>query len=494
MSLDPPTHLASLQNNIRQRPIPWDGQVRAGALTEDQLAKIKAVERAKKDARREIVEADLDGYRILFVSEEGKPSALELASKRAEVVQYILVLLKDLLDSKRLLSSVSHPAPAVGEKLADQGAFFCVGKQQACPPSRKPSSRMEIRTSTSSRSWHTPPALRTRYPLLTSAVLASLMASSRDESAATVKKALPHLYSYLSSLTKNSDAGLQDIGVLEYSSLLYGSVSRQQFWAQRSETVEPLIHILKTACGVTNGDSSASLWSGTTGVVKSLDGSMGGGVGLQLLYHVLLVMWQLSFEAEDVGDELNDSFASPKEKTTRLLVSTLYNLLRTNQKTLLPQAVLVRLPALLQNLSTRQFTDPDLQEELAALKDMLEEYTKTKTTFDEYVAEVQSGHLRWSPPHRSTVFWAENARKIIDYENGQVLKKLAEIMSKPWDNDKAVLAIACNDVGALVKEVPEKRGHAGEAGPQDEGDAADGRGGREREVGEPEGAGRVAQV
>lgn len=149
---------------------------------------------------------------------------------------------------------------------------------------------------------------------------------------------------------------------------------------------------------------------------------------------------------------------SPKEKTTRLLVSTLYNLLRNNERTLLPQAVLARLPSLLQNLSSRQLSDPDLQEDMTALKDMLEEYTKTKTTFDEYVTEVQSGHLRWSPPHRSTVFWAENARKIIDYENGEVLKKLAEIMSKPWDNDKAVLAIACNDVGALVKEVPEKRG------------------------------------
>lgn len=132
------------------------------------------------------------------------------------------------------------------------------------------------------------------------------MASSRDESEATVKKALPHLYSYLSSLTKNSDAGLQDIGVLEYSALLYGSVSRQQFWAQRSETVAPLVDILKTACGVGNADSNASLWSGTTGVTKGLDGSLGGGVGLQLLYHVLLVLWQLSFEAEEVGDELNE--------------------------------------------------------------------------------------------------------------------------------------------------------------------------------------------
>lgn len=111
MSLDPPTYLASLQNNIRQRPIPWDGQVRAGTLTEDQLAKIKAVERAKKDARTQIVEGDLDGYRILFVSEEGKPSVLELASKRTEVVQYVLVLLHDLLDCK------GHPSTLYPSRL-----------------------------------------------------------------------------------------------------------------------------------------------------------------------------------------------------------------------------------------------------------------------------------------------------------------------------------------------------------------------------------------
>lgn len=135
-----------------------------------------------------------------------------------------------------------------------------------------------------------------------------LMAASRDESPATINKALPHLFSYLSSLTKNSDAGLQDIGVLQYSSLLYARVSRQQFWAQRSETVAPLIGILKTACGVNNGDASASLWSGTTGTLRNngFEGSLGGGVGLQLLYHVLLVMWQLSFEAEEIGDELNE--------------------------------------------------------------------------------------------------------------------------------------------------------------------------------------------
>lgn len=148
---------------------------------------------------------------------------------------------------------------------------------------------------------------------------------------------------------------------------------------------------------------------------------------------------------------------SQKEKTTRLIISTLYNLLQANQSTLLPTAVLARLPAHLQNMTGRHVTDPDLTEDLQNLKDMLEEYARTKTTFDEYVAEVNSGHLRWSPPHRSQVFWAENARKIIEHANGAIPRKLAEIMKKPWDNDKQVLAIACNDIGALVREVPEKR-------------------------------------
>lgn len=148
---------------------------------------------------------------------------------------------------------------------------------------------------------------------------------------------------------------------------------------------------------------------------------------------------------------------SQKEKTTRLILSTLYNLLEKNQSSLLPTAVLARLPAFLQNLGSRHMTDPDLLQDMQSLKDLLDDYTKTKTTFDEYVAEVNSGHLRWSPPHRSQVFWAENARKILEHENGEVPRKLAQIMQKPWDNDKQVLAIACNDIGCLVKEVPEKR-------------------------------------
>ncbi|KAI0542878.1 armadillo-type protein [Xylaria digitata] len=435
MSLDPPPFLGSLQSNIRQRPIPWDGAARAGTITESQLAKIRAVDKVRKEQRKQVVENDLDGYRILFVGEPGTPGVLESASRRADVVQYILVLLNDLLQG----------VPALAKALYQDSNLY-----QYFTPLLGHSNNPED-----------------HIPLLTSTALATLMANAQDVSPAT-ERFLPLILSYLGSLTKNSnDAGRQDIAVMEYSSLLYSQTNRQLFWKQRSETVAPLIDILRKAAGV-GAESSASLWSGNSAPRSGGFEGLGGGVGIQLLYHVLLVLWQLSFESEDIGDDMNDEYdiillytqllrLSPKEKTTRLILSTLHNLLEANPSTLLPTAVLARLPALLQNVGGRHLTDPDLQEDLDKLKEMLDEYQKTKTTFDEYVAEVQSGHLRWSPPHRHQVFWTENSRKILEYENGEIPRKIADIMKKPWENDKAVLAIACNDIGCLVKEVPEKR-------------------------------------
>lgn len=142
-------------------------------------------------------------------------------------------------------------------------------------------------------------------PLLTSTVLSTLMANAQDESPAT-EHAVPLMLSYLCGLAKNSnDAGLQDIAVMQYSSLLYSQTNRQLFWKQRSETVAPLIEILQKAAGV-GAESSASLWSGTTAPRTGGFEGLSGGIGLQLLYHVLLVLWQLSFEAEDIGDDMNE--------------------------------------------------------------------------------------------------------------------------------------------------------------------------------------------
>ena len=97
MSLDPPTYLSSLQNNIRARPIPWEGAVRAGNITDDHLKKIKAVDKVRKEQRRQTIEADLDGYMSLLAGSAQGKSVLESASRRTDIVQYILVLASDLI-------------------------------------------------------------------------------------------------------------------------------------------------------------------------------------------------------------------------------------------------------------------------------------------------------------------------------------------------------------------------------------------------------------
>jgi len=291
MSLDPPTYLASLQNNIRARPIPWDGAVRQGTISDDQFSKIKAVDKVRKEQRKQIVEGDLDGYRTLFVGGNGQPSVLEAAVRRADVIQYILVLLGDLLEGK--LSTCSQ---SIGNEANHM--FAGVPTLSKALTEHKDPFRAFLPLLSQSTDPEAP------IPLLTSTVLTSMISATPTLSPKGAS-ALPNLFSYLSTLTKFSDGGLQDIAVLEYSTLLRGSSSREIFWKQRKETVGPLIDILTAAAGVSNGDSASTLWSGGASV-RSAEGSLGGGVGLQLLYHVLLVLWQLSFEGATIGDGLDE--------------------------------------------------------------------------------------------------------------------------------------------------------------------------------------------
>lgn len=142
-------------------------------------------------------------------------------------------------------------------------------------------------------------------PLLSATFLVNLIAISLTTSpkpAARDDEALPQLYPYLAKLVKNQDGGLQDIGVQHMSQVLRTRRSKELFWNQRKDTVDPLFDILRKAAGAAK-DNDSTLWSGATSI-RSSDNRFGGGVSLQLMYHVLLVIWQLSFEGELVGEGL----------------------------------------------------------------------------------------------------------------------------------------------------------------------------------------------
>lgn len=124
MSADPPAYLLSLKNNIRARPIPWEGAVRAGDITETHLKKIRSADKVRKDQRRRTVEEDLPGFRSLLLGSERERSVLASAKKRGDVVQYILVLAGDLIDGE------NHPRFSLFEvvllrRFADSSLIRC---------------------------------------------------------------------------------------------------------------------------------------------------------------------------------------------------------------------------------------------------------------------------------------------------------------------------------------------------------------------------------
>ena len=312
MSLDPPTYLNSLQNNIRARPIPWEGAVRAGTITDQDLKKIKAVDKVRKEQRRQTIEGDFQAYKHLLLGGDGTRSVLESAAKRPDVIQYILVLTGDLLNGEgelfylflcrddRLITA--QDVPDLPSQLLDHSDPY------------KPF----LPLLTHSTNPEDP------IPLLTSSVLATLISNAQmkfPKSTTKTDEAIPKLYKYLSGLTKSQDSGLQDIAVQEYSAVLRTKKARELFWKQKHETVTPLIEILRAASGA-DKDSDSTIWSGATSIRSATDGGLGGGVGLQLLYHVLLAIWQLSFEGTLVGKGLEEFvphilFSFPHPQTNR---------------------------------------------------------------------------------------------------------------------------------------------------------------------------------
>lgn len=104
-----------------------------------------------------------------------------------------------------------------------------------------------------------------------------------------------------------------------------------------------------------------------------------------------------------------------------------------------------------------QSKDEELNADLNSLLAILDDFTRTQSNFDAYATEIRKRSLRWSPAHKSEAFWRTNAKEIITHNDGEFLKLYIEILGKGWDDKKEVLAVACHDVGELVKQCPEER-------------------------------------
>ena len=92
-------------SNIRARPIGWDGYHRAHIITTEEVGRIKAIDKVPLERRIEIVKKDPEAYAKLFLGDgtEGSGILGRTAGSKGgtdtSIIQYILVLMGDLLES-----------------------------------------------------------------------------------------------------------------------------------------------------------------------------------------------------------------------------------------------------------------------------------------------------------------------------------------------------------------------------------------------------------
>ncbi|KAL4218423.1 V-type proton ATPase subunit H [Mactra antiquata] len=202
---------------------------------------------------------------------------------------------------------------------------------------------------------------------------------------------------------------------------------------------------------------------GVTTIIQVLDSSR---MGFQIQYQLIFCLWCLTFRTDliegmskqhsvipTLSDILSDTV---KEKVSRIILATFRNLLeKPEEKDTVQENALsmVQCKVLkqLELLDARKFDDPDIVEDLQYLQEKLEESVQDLSSFDEYVTEIKSGRLEWSPVHKSDRFWRENAIRLNE-KNYELLKILVRLLET--GRDPLILSVAAHDIGEYVRYYP----------------------------------------
>jgi len=196
--------------------------------------------------------------------------------------------------------------------------------------------------------------------------------------------------------------------------------------------------------------------------LNTLVNVLAGRVNFQLQYQLSFCLWVLTFNS-DIAEKMNKFGVIPiladiltdaqKEKVSRIILAVFRNLIEKPKEEHIVKEncismVQCKVMKQLEFIEQRKFDDEDIKEDIEFLKERMEASLIDLSSYDEYVTEIRSGRLEWSPVHRSEKFWRENAYKLneANYEMLKILIKLLEESKDPW-----VLSVACFDLGEYVR-------------------------------------------
>ncbi|CAH1180322.1 unnamed protein product [Phaedon cochleariae] len=198
--------------------------------------------------------------------------------------------------------------------------------------------------------------------------------------------------------------------------------------------------------------------------ISTLLSVLSGRVNFQVQYQLIFCLWVLTFNpllAEKMNkfnvipilaDILSDSV---KEKVTRIILAVFRNLIEKPEDQQVAKEhciAMVQCKVLKQLaiLEQRKFDDEDVTGDVEFLTEKLQCSVQDLSSFDEYSTEVKSGRLEWSPVHKSK-FWRENAQRLNE-KNYELLRILIHLLES--SKDPLVLSVASFDIGEYVRHYP----------------------------------------
>ncbi|KAA1092896.1 H(+)-transporting V1 sector ATPase subunit H [Puccinia graminis f. sp. tritici] len=383
----------------RIREIPWEGYHRASLISADDLALLQATASQPKLKQEQIWEHDTEKYVSLYLN-------LLSQLSRVDCLQATLVYLSDMIEDHEdrialLLDHAVNPYAALTPHLESPDYY-----------------------------------IRIKALSLLSVLLEFHPTPPQD--------VLSTIGPMIARLTGSGDSNEQELGIELFEHVLRQPLARQAVWASAEESGAS-----------SNGETTQS------NVISSLVQMMKSASRMtaQIQYQLAFCFWLLTFDVA-IASQFNKRFSviplltelarsAVKEKVIRILVATFRNLAeKAPEANLATMLVAGNLLPLIQNFSSRKWSDDELKDDIEWLKEQLEEAKRKMTTYDEYLTELESGLLRWSPPHTSEEFWSQNADKLNE-KNHQPLKKVIELLSSA--SDPVVLAVAANDLSQYVK-------------------------------------------
>ncbi|KAH8108453.1 ATPase, V1 complex, subunit H [Phellopilus nigrolimitatus] len=387
LSLVSNSYIEETSSKIRSKPVPWEAYQRAGLVNSDELALIKKVDRQPRAKTESLLLSDGQTYALLY---------LRLLKKliRVDTMQWILVLITDAL--------------------ADHDE------------------RIPLFTKAVEKDPELPygPLLRAlentdEFLQLKTVQILTLLLSS--ESSTIPPQYLQPFLEVLAGLVQSPSSNRRDVAVQCLEALLPRPEVRRAVWAHSK-------------------------------IIVGLRDTLKNKPSAQMSYQICFCFWLLTFEQE-ISENINKKYdiiplltdvaqGAVKEKVVRVIVATFRNLVTKAPSQNLPSMLVAQLLPFAKSLCGRKWTDEDIVDDIQFLRDELKANFDSLTTWEEYTAELSSGHLLWSPVHESDAFWQENAGKLCDQDFAQ-LKLLVKILNE--SADPTVLAVAAHDLGQFVK-------------------------------------------